>query len=351
MESKLTSRQLLAMAASGVAPPRLPFAPTVYEHGAGLIGRSMSDTARDPALLAQAQMAAYELYRPDIVSVGLDVYNVEAEALGCPMVYPEQGLPYIAGPIVRSPGDVARLSLPDPRSAERMPVMLAAARAVQRSIGDDVPVNAAMVGPFTLAAILRGFEDFVCDLVAEPEFAASLLNFAAACLLDYGRSLARCGVGVAVNESWVAPPLLSPGMFRQHALPYEQRLIAGLKQAGAASVSLICGGDTTQIARDLARTGSSLLMADYAADRLQYKRLCDEAGIVLRASVQSSAVEAGGAALAEQARRVIFEAAPGGRFVFGCGVVSAATPPANVLELKGVAGDLYEEFIFKEGAR
>lgn len=343
----MTSRELLAMTAAGYAPPRLPFAPTVYEHAAGLIGKSMSDTARDPLLLAQAQIAAFELYRPDIVSVGLDVYNVEAEAIGCRVVYPDDGLPYVSGPLVQSHGSLAALRRPDPEKAERMPHMLAAASKLMQLIGKDVPVNAAMTGPFTLAAILRGFEDFLCDLVFDPGFATALLDFSFDCLLSYGVAYAKCGAGIALNESWAAPPLLSPRLFRSVVMPYERRLIAALKQAGVPSVSLICGGNTTEIAESLAQTGSSLLMADFMADRPLYKKLCADAGILLRASIESFAVETGGQAMIEQTSRVIREAAPGGRFVFGCGVVSAATSPANVCKLKESAMVIFTEEILR----
>lgn len=347
MNAGMTPRALLAMAANGGTPPRLIFAPTVYEHAAGLIGRSMSDTARCPELLAQAQLAAFELYRHDIVTVGLDIYNVEAEAAGCRVEYPSDAIPHVAGPVVDTPEDLKRLRVPDPQESGRMPVMLAATGIVMRAVGRDVPVSAAMAGPFTLAAILRGFEDFLCDIAFDPEFATALLDYSLACLKEYGYALARLGAGIAVNESWAAPPLLSPKLFRSVVLPYEQRLIAGLKRDGAASVSLVCGGNTTKIANALALTGTSLLMADFSADRLLYKKVCENAGILLRASIESAALEAGGGIMLEQASRVIREAAPGGRFVFGCGIVSPATPPKNVLELKEFAASIYKETVLK----
>jgi len=52
--------------------------PSVYEHGAALIGRSPGEVSRDPALMAAAALEAYRLYAHDILTVGIDIYNVEA---------------------------------------------------------------------------------------------------------------------------------------------------------------------------------------------------------------------------------------------------------------------------------
>lgn len=60
----------------------IPFIPTIYDHAAALIGRTPSELAQNEDLLVECQLAAYERYGHDLVTVGLDIYNVEAEALG-----------------------------------------------------------------------------------------------------------------------------------------------------------------------------------------------------------------------------------------------------------------------------
>ncbi|WP_422880119.1 uroporphyrinogen decarboxylase family protein [Neomoorella glycerini] len=48
--------------------------------------------------MVRGQLQAYELYGHDLVTVGIDIYNVEAEAMGCPVQYfDDEAIPAIAG--------------------------------------------------------------------------------------------------------------------------------------------------------------------------------------------------------------------------------------------------------------
>ena len=152
-------RERMAMVAQGKLPDRVPFVPTIYEHAAALIGVTPSEMARSEALIVRGQLEAYRRYGHDLVAVGIDIYNVEAEALGCSVQYFEDNSIPSVNAHVLAEGSISpdSLQVPDPESAGRMPMLLSAAETVRREIGQEVPVSAASVGPFTLAALLRGF--------------------------------------------------------------------------------------------------------------------------------------------------------------------------------------------------
>jgi uroporphyrinogen decarboxylase len=322
--------------ASGHVPDRVPFVPTIYEHAASLLHLTPSVLARNPDRLVDGQLAAWELYRHDLVSVGVDIYNVEAEALGMSVAFHDGPmLPSLTGTLIDDPSDLANLRVPNPDRDGRMPMFTEAVRRLKDRLGHEVPVNGTIVGPFTLAAILRGYENFLMDMMFEEAFALRQLQFARDVGLAYAEAYAAIGIGVAVNESWIAPPLLSPVLFERHVFPFEADLIRSLKKMGMHSVSLICGGDTMPIAHLLVKTGTSMLMADANTDQKAYKRLCEMNGINLRASIESKMVETGSDEELETAvSRVIGNCAENGRFIFGCGIVSYNTPPGQVLKLK-----------------
>ncbi|NLY19518.1 MAG: hypothetical protein GX045_11470 [Clostridiaceae bacterium] len=338
----MNGREIMQYISSGKIPPRIPFAPTIYEHAAKIINVTPSQMARDPDLIVAGQLTAYRLYRHDIVSVGVDIYNVEAEALGCRVIFPlDEVLPYIDGVLLSEDTDLNELKIPDPHKDGRMPVFLEACRKIHEKIGDEVPVNGTIVGPFTLAAILRGFEDFLMDLMFEPDSARRLLKFTKQIGLTYAKAFIDCGVGVAVNESWIAPPLLSPDLFSSIVLPFETGLIKEIKQLGLKNVALISGGDTAPIAQYLVETGTSLLMADYNTDQRAISRLCRKHGINLRASIDAKIVEYGNEEeMTAAAEKVISTCAEGGRFIFGCGVASYNTPAENINLLKQIVEKL-----------
>src|SRR5271169_745359 len=138
---------------------RVPFVPAVYEHKAWFVGRTPSVVCRDGSLLLESVLAEYGALRADAIVVGIDVYNVEAEACGCKVTYftpPDNSIPSLAPGSELITGDrlPAGLVVPDPLSAGRMPLMLDATEGARRAIGDDVEVMGALSAPFSLAASL-----------------------------------------------------------------------------------------------------------------------------------------------------------------------------------------------------
>src|SRR5512137_1817933 len=88
---------------------KVPFVPAVYEHKARLIGRSPSEVCRSLDLLLEALETELEVYDPDVLTVGIDVYNVEAEAVGCEVRYFDGSpdVPAVASPIIGDRTDLA----------------------------------------------------------------------------------------------------------------------------------------------------------------------------------------------------------------------------------------------------
>ena len=54
----------------GERPDRWPFVPSVYEHGAALLGKDPGVVSRDRELMAEAALESYRRYDHDIVTVG-----------------------------------------------------------------------------------------------------------------------------------------------------------------------------------------------------------------------------------------------------------------------------------------
>jgi len=78
----MTPRERIERLLRGEPADRVPFCPAVYEHKAALIGTTPSFLSRDAGLFEKALVREAELYGPDLLTVGCDVYNLEAEAGG-----------------------------------------------------------------------------------------------------------------------------------------------------------------------------------------------------------------------------------------------------------------------------
>ncbi|HLV10610.1 MAG TPA: uroporphyrinogen decarboxylase family protein [Halanaerobiales bacterium] len=323
-------------------PDRVPFIPTIYEHAARLINKTPSEVARKEDLLVNSHIKAYKTYKHDLVVVGMDIYNVEAEALGCKVrYYEDESLPGIKSHILAdNKNKLTNIQLPDHNKDGRMPLFLNAARRVRDEIGDEVLVSSSIIGPFTLACLLRGLENFIFDMLTDESFARELLSFTTKVISRYGSEFIKRDVGISINDSFIAPPNLSPSLYNKFVFLEHKKLIRNLRSCGLDNISLISGGDTTSIAKMLIKTGTSLLLADSNADLDYFMEISKEANIMLRGTVNPQIIEGGGEEkIREETKQLIEKGEKYGKFIVGCGVVSYSTSPKNLLKLKKAIND------------
>jgi uroporphyrinogen decarboxylase len=334
----MTGRERVDRTYAFEAVDRVPFVPAVYEHKARLVGRRPSEVCRSLDLLLEALERELEIYSPDALTVGLDVYNVEAEAAGCSVRYFDDSpdVPAVTAPVVAGPGDLGRLGRPDPGRDGRMPLMVEAAARLNRSVGAEVAVRGAVSGPFSLACALAGTEEVLVATVEEPRFVRALLEYSARVAADFGAAFLERGVEPVIFDSKASPAAASPRVFRELVLPvYRDLLVPALRAAGARTVPLVIGGDTTPILEDLVATGAGQLLCDAGADLGLFARRCREEKRALRVSVDARLVHRGEP---DEIRRVagrLLEATAGQPgLLFGCGVVAYDCDPRNVLALR-----------------
>ena len=134
---------------------RMLWEPAIYEHKAALIGRGVGEVANSAELLGEAVLAEYETYRADLLTVGVDVYNVEAEACGAKVVAGDaEACPDIPVPLwdlASLPADVA---LPEVPGAGRFALLLRAGRRVADRLGGAARVRLRMVIPSNSFVVL-----------------------------------------------------------------------------------------------------------------------------------------------------------------------------------------------------
>jgi uroporphyrinogen decarboxylase len=334
----MTKRERVEKAHGFGIPDRPPFVPAVYEHKAALLGRTPSEVCRDAGLLREALLRELEIYDPDVLTVGIDVYNVEAEALGCRVRYFEDSndVPAVASPLLRGADRVDELKVPDPESDGRMPLFLETAGCLGRELGPDVPVRGAVSGPFSLACALMGTAEVLVGTADDAASIARLLDFCGRVTIAYGRAFRAKGVDVAIFDSKASPGAASPRVFHDLVLPvYRDLVMPGLSAAGARPLPLIIGGDTTPVLEDLLRTGATQLLCDAGADLETFKKRCREERRPFRVSVDARLVHRGRAdEVRSEALRLLGATAGQPGLFFGCGVVAYDTDPANVLALR-----------------
>jgi uroporphyrinogen decarboxylase len=283
----------LNRALNGESPDQVPFLPAIYEHKGWFIGETPSAVARDAHLLTKALQAEYERVQPDALIVGIDVYNVEAEAIGCSVSYYEgndTSVPAIGstGAVFHGTEDVASLRMPDPQKDGRMPLNLEAARAIVKVLGKEIPIRGAVSGPFSLAAHLAGPGRFFLLTMTQPDLVKDLLKFASEVIKIYGKAFIELGCGVVVFDSHASPDLLPPQMYHELVLPPTRGIIKHFQDLGLQHVPLIIGGNTTKILDSYLETGANNILCDTKADPREFLGKCAKARRAFRRNVDST---------------------------------------------------------------
>lgn len=322
-----------------------PFLPAIYEHKAAFIGRTPSAIARDADLLTRAMLAEFEAVQADALVVGVDVYNVEAEAVGCEVTYYDGDDTSIPGiepghhPL-RVGDDVAAAKVPNPRRDGRMPINLEVARRVRKEVGSDYWLRGAVSGPFSLAISLVGAENLFIACLDQPEWVREALAYAGRIIKAFGQGYIDAGAELIVFDSQASPALLSPDMYEQFVLPVTRELAAWAATQGVRDVPLVIGGNTTPIADLLARTGCNNLLCDCTAEFDAWADACRRHGRAMRRNIAPRLIETG---TPEEIHRVAAGEVARGRslpgFIMGTAVIPFGTPTENILAVKRACVD------------
>ncbi len=175
---------------------------------------------------ASQNMAAY--FGFDGWAPVFDANNIEAEALGQPLVWREGMEPWVDRDnlLLRERIDLDRLAPPIAGQSGRMPFVL---ESYQRfaEFTRTAPV-CACCAPLTLAAQLRGTKALIMDMYRDPAFVDRLLAFLSQeVVVPWIRKLIE-DTGASAVVMWDAearPPIMSPSLIRRFWLPHVEAII------------------------------------------------------------------------------------------------------------------------------
>ncbi|MCP4008306.1 MAG: hypothetical protein GY726_02200 [Proteobacteria bacterium] len=168
-------KHLNAAMSSGVKD--VPFIAQMHEFAMRESGIPGDVFYTDAKKFVRGTLEITERFEFDTPSFIWDVYNVEAQALGCGFVTFKDMAPAIenVSPLVSCEADIAKLKAPDPYSSGRMPMVL--------EIMHEMKVQANMIptpgfcAPFTLASHLMTFENLIVQMQENPKFVHKLMDF------------------------------------------------------------------------------------------------------------------------------------------------------------------------------
>jgi uroporphyrinogen decarboxylase len=277
-------------------------------------------------------LEVFREFRLDSVSVGPDLLGLP-EALGSRLAFSDREKPQLVEPAIRSYEDIDRIGELNPERDGRLPLYLEALERIDRSIGREARVSTGVGGPFTTAALLRGTDAFLRDLLINPEFAHALLERATRAILRYMEVARDRGFSCSIGEPLASGDVVSPRHFREFAQPYLSRICGWVKTKSGKGPTLHICGDTRSTWSDMADTGASFLSLDNTIDLAEAKKAVGDrvglTGNVPPVDVLMNGTTTDVAEAAKACIRKAFDTPKGFILSSGC-TVPLDAPPANI---------------------
>ncbi len=284
--------------------------------------------------MAQGQIKAWREYGHDVL-LPENGTTALAEACGCQVECLPGSAPVVVKPVLKSLDDLDHLRIPNPYRDHPLPELLKATRIITQEIGDQAfIIGRADQGPFSLAGLLLGMEEFLMQIALneKPDRLHRLLEF---CLeVSFRYSIAQMEQGAhmtSVGESLSGPDVCSPKAYLEYEWGYSKQLVDRLKTKDILLAYHICG-NATRIVPKMVETGAAVLELDYKVDLIKAKQDIQGKATFL-GPVDPSGVMALGTPdlVAEKCKEAIEILAPGGGFILGPGcALPPTTPPENV---------------------
>ncbi|MCF7848706.1 MAG: hypothetical protein K9M45_07650, partial [Kiritimatiellales bacterium] len=245
----MNSRERCLATVAGKPVDRVPVFPLLMFFAQQRAGITYREYATNGRAMADAQLNVRDRFGVDAITVCSDAFRISAD-LGAEMAYPEDKPPFAVCPLVETEAQLRRLSRPDPLNAgSRMRDRIDSAEFIARAVGNDCLTLGWVDLPFAEACSLCGVTGFMLMMLDDAPLAHAVLEFLTEIVIDF--SLAQFEVGVPmIGAGDAAASLISPAQYREFALPYEQRVIEKIHEAGGLAKLHICG-DTTHIINDM----------------------------------------------------------------------------------------------------
>jgi len=254
----VTRRAYIEAALQGRRPERVPCFPLVdVAYTSAYAGKSMASLQLDPRVHAEALAQCARELPIDGVYINLCLGAKQAAQFIC-RDGQYRGQIDDGVNVEFSENDVASIASTDIRTLddERIqtarlfhPGMLETFQAMTEDLCREVAVFVGLSGAFSQVGFLLGMQNLMMALMDEPEAAHRAIRQRQQVALGQAREICEAGARfIWIGEGMASSSLLSPQMYAEFVLPYEQELADEIRRLGALSLLHICGNITPALA-------------------------------------------------------------------------------------------------------
>lgn len=339
----MTATERLEHLLTGQPVDRPPFMPAIYDLKPSFLQAPAHTFGQNMKDIIDALVYEAEQLEADALTAAYDVYNIEAEAVGCTVLRdPRILMPEIERPLFRTPDDFLKLKAPG-ATCGRMEVFIQAAEEILKRYGRTLPVRGGISGPFSMAGKIYPEGNLLMETATDPKKLWPLLRFCTDTIKIYAKAFASTGAGVVVFDSLVCPPMLSPQSYHDLILPLHREIMHSLEVQGILQRTLIIGGNTLPLLPDMVSTGATQYLLDYNIPLEEVKSVLQEyPDKVFRVNLPPAAFGLHGHDELERILRKTLESLEDfSNFIIGTGILPPDVPPAHILSAKRQVQDFY----------
>lgn len=263
-KDQMTPKERMQCLAQNQPIDRIPCTPNMGVTMSSFIGRTTYDYYHSADLIVELEVALFHKLRHDSVGVGFSIKEV-AEAMGSKLVYPPNGMAYLAEPALQNMLDMSKIRPADPRKDGNLPLKLKALSNLQKALGREVNVGSSIPGPLSAASDVAGTTTFLTAMLKYPEKTHELLSIVTETNIRIIDILCDMGVGVSIADPVSSHSLISAKLYREFSLPYQKKCIDRVRQKSGKGVTIHICGKSKALWGDLVETG----MAGFSLDNVE----------------------------------------------------------------------------------
>ncbi len=266
---------------------RVPVIPLIIQYALDITSVSHREYSSNPEKMAEAQINC--LYRHGLDGIHITTDNqIISEAMGCRIYLPPDEPPQYKTRILSNSKDLSIIHDVDPNSLGRMPVIINATRIAREQLNNSYFIKTNCdSAPFSVAAALRGEEQFFMDLYDDPQFVFDVIEKCAEVVTAYGKAIASSGAHALTFGDSTAG-LIGRDFYKKYVLPFTKQVVSELKESGLPIFYHVCG-DTTAILDLMSETGADVLEVDYMVDLRKARELAGR-NIILEGNINPTGV-------------------------------------------------------------
>lgn len=328
----MTPLEIGVAAATGQPAPRIPVYCNLLDHGARELGMKQRDYYADGANVAEAQLRMRARYGYDNVW-SLFYVGKEVELLGCrEILYAEDGPPNVADLAIKHLDDIEKLEIPDDITAHPAWAETGKCLKILRDeVGATHPICAYLTASTTLPAMLMGMENWLQLLMMGPaDLRDELLRKCSDFFQKEVAAYRAAGANVLVYSTpFGSTSFVGMKRFNDVSIPWMRR---DLEPGGVNGIVYYCGMApfNNVIDRIVTEFGIGSYYISPMADLAEAKAIIGDRALTCGVIDDIKMIHWTPEQVRAEVKRMCAIGMPGGRFLFGNGVMPLAVPEANI---------------------